>query len=57
MPDAIAADRLVLGLSLARLVGRNAYDLNQLRAALDRLAFLLDGSGGESLFHPGQPYG
>jgi hypothetical protein len=35
---------------LTRFIGSNAYRLSQLRAGLDRFAFLLDGSGGESLF-------
>ena len=30
---------------------RPGRDLSHLRADLDRFAFLLDGSGGESLFH------
>ena len=51
----LAADRLALDSSLARFVGSDAYDISQLRTDLDRFAFLLDGSGGESLFHRGQP--
>jgi hypothetical protein len=35
---------------LTRFIGSNAYRLSQLRAGPDRFAFLLDGSGGESLF-------
>jgi hypothetical protein len=52
----LTADRLVLSPSLARFVGNDAYNLSQLRADLDRFAFLPDGSGGESLFYQGQPY-
>ncbi len=50
----LAADHLLLGASLARFTGSDAYDLSQLSADLDRFAFLLDGSGGESILHPGR---
>jgi hypothetical protein len=52
----LIADRLVLSPWPARFVGNDVYNLSQLRADLDRFAFLLDGSGGESLFCQGQPY-
>jgi hypothetical protein len=46
----LAADQPVLGASLGRFIGSDAYGLGQLRADLDRFAFLLDGTGGEELF-------
>jgi hypothetical protein len=46
----LAAEQPFLGASLTRFVGSDAYDLSQLRADLARFVFLLDGSGGESLF-------
>ena len=38
-----------LGASLGRFAGHPAYGISDLRADLDRFAFLLDGSGGEEL--------
>src|SRR5262245_52941011 len=49
----LAADEPRLGASLTRFIGSDAYNLSQLRADLDRFAFLIDGTGAESLFHPG----
>jgi hypothetical protein len=46
----LAADQPLLGVSMTRFIGSDAYDLSQLRADLDRFAFLLEGTGGESLF-------
>jgi hypothetical protein len=40
------------GASLAEFVGHPAYGLAQLRADLERFAFLLGGSDGEQLFGP-----
>ena len=50
--DWLAADPS-LGASLGRFVGHPAYGISDLRADLDRFAFLLDGSGGEELFDLG----
>ena len=47
----LAAEDILLSPSLTRFVGSDAYGLSQLRAYLDRFAFLLDGTGGESLFN------
>ena len=48
--DWLAADPNRLDASLTRFVGHPAYDLNQLRADLHRLVFLLGGDDGEKLF-------
>jgi hypothetical protein len=50
----LAADRGLLGASLPRFTGRDAYGLSQLRSDLDRFTFLLGGSDGGPLFQPGQ---
>ncbi len=50
----LATDHALLGPSLTRFVGGNAYDLSQLCTDLDRFAFLLGGSDGEPLFQPRQ---
>lgn len=49
----LAVGRPLLGASLTRFIGSDAYDLRQLRTDVDQVAFLLDGSGGESLFDLG----
>lgn len=51
--DWLASDRADLDASLTRFVGTRGYDLQQLRADLDRFAFLLGGNDGEALFQPG----
>jgi len=48
--DWLAADSGRLGESLGGFVGNGAYDTVQLRADLNRFAFLLGGSDGEVLF-------
>jgi hypothetical protein len=48
----LARDPGRLGASLAEFVGHPAYGLAQLRADLERFAFLLGGSDGEQLFGP-----
>jgi len=51
--DWFASDRADLDASLTRFVGTRGYDLQQLRADLDRFTFLLGGNDGEALFQPG----
>ncbi|HEX4701982.1 MAG TPA: hypothetical protein VH352_07630, partial [Pseudonocardiaceae bacterium] len=51
--DWLASDHTHLDTSLTRFVGTRGYDLPQLRADLDRFAFLLGGNNGETLFQPG----
>jgi hypothetical protein len=41
--------------SLDAFVGTRGYDLDHLRADLDRFTFLLGGNDGEPLFHPEPP--
>ena len=48
----LARDPARLAASLRQFTGHPAYGLAQLRQDLDRFAFLLDGSDGESLFGP-----
>ena len=50
----LAADHDLLGASLTRFVGSDAYGLSQLSNDLHRFTFLLGGSDGEPLFQPGQ---
>ena len=47
----LASEQPVLGASLTRFVGSDAYGLTELRADLARFMFLLGGDDGESLFH------
>ena len=51
--DRLAAEQLLLGASLTRFAGSDAYGLTQLRADLARFVFLLGGDDGESLFNLG----
>ena len=51
--DWFGSDRADLDASLTRFVGARGYDLQQLRADLNRFAFLLGGNDGEALFQPG----
>ena len=46
----LAADPAALGPSLLAYIGHPAYNLDALRADLDRFTFLLGGSDGEDLF-------
>ncbi|MFL6122121.1 hypothetical protein [Actinophytocola sp.] len=48
--DWLAADHNRLGESLNGFVGSRAYDVDQLRADLNRFVFLLGGNDGEGLF-------
>jgi hypothetical protein len=50
----LTRDPARLGTSLEQFVGHPAHGTAQLRADLDRFAFLLGGSDGESLFGPPQ---
>ena len=47
-----AGDREVLDRSLRRFVGVEGYDIELLRADLERFIFLLGGDGEEALFGP-----
>jgi hypothetical protein len=49
LSDWLAADHGRPAVSLRAFTGSSAYDLSQLRADVDRLAFLVDGSSGDSL--------
>jgi hypothetical protein len=48
----LARDPARLATSLAEFVSHPAYGLSELRADLERFAFLLGGSDGEPLFGP-----
>lgn len=50
--DWLASDQDAVAASLTRFVGARAYGVDQLRADLDRFAFLLGGNDGERLFNP-----
>jgi hypothetical protein len=52
--DWLASDHAALDASLTRYTGTSAYNASTLRNDLDRFTFLLGGSDGETLFHPGQ---
>jgi hypothetical protein len=50
----LASDPARLAASLDEYVGHPVYDIQDLRDDLERFAFLLGGSDGESLFGPEQ---
>jgi len=50
--DWLVTDHNHLDASLHTFVGNPGYDLDQLRADLDRFTFLLGGNDGEPLFNP-----
>lgn len=51
----LAGDPDRLGLSLQVFVGSPGYDLDRLRADLDRFVFLLGGDDGQALFGEDEP--
>lgn len=51
LTDWLTTDPDNLAGSLTRFLGTRAYTLDQLRADLDRFAFLLGGNDGEQLFN------
>jgi hypothetical protein len=50
LSDWLNSDPERLNASLTRFVGVRAYDIDDLRADLDRIIFMLGGSDGETLF-------
>ena len=50
LSDWLDSDPERLNASLTRFAGVRAYDIDDLRADLDRIIFMLGGSDGETLF-------